>query len=334
MAMYAPESPTTQELHEQYPLEQDTAIEIGLARERIGGILSGRQEGLVAIIGPCAMNGQEDIIAVEGQQLKRLTTQTEGLYVAHRTPVWKPRTNPDDWHGRETTEPREAYATLTRQAANGTGMSIELASQQHMERYSHALTIGWIGGRNIGATAMMEAVALYDSGLPLAIKNGLDGDITPALQAVEKLNDLRGEDAAPVVLLYRGGENAQTAKDWETRYREALDRTDGHMIVDVAHGSEMAHDPAGKFRKSVQGQADALEHVIRVARDHGTAPAGIMMEASEADSPTDPHLPLDIALEGLRRLHGLAHQPRRSDTINASDPWQRAIDGMLRAGHL
>lgn len=328
MAMYAPELPTTQELHEQYPLEQDAGIEIGLARERISGILSGRQEGLVAIVGPCAMNGQEDIIASEGQQLKALTAGTEGLYAAHRIPVWKPRTNPDDWHGRETTEPHEAYATLARQANEGTGMSIELASRQHAERYGQALAIGWIGGRNIGATAMMEAVALHDTGLPLAIKNGLDGDITPALQAAERLNGLRGRDAAPVVLLYRGGQNAQTPQDWEARYREALDKTDGHMIVDVAHGSEMAHDPAAKFQKSVQGQADALEHVIRIARDHGTAPAGIMMEASEADSPTDPHLPLAVALEGLKRLHGLAYRPR------PSDPWQRAIDGMLRAGHL
>lgn len=79
------------------------------------------------------------------------------------------------------------------------------------------------------------------------------------------------------------------------------------MIVDVAHGSEMAHDPAGAFGKTVEGQQQALEHVTALAAQ-GYAPIGIMIEASDIPSPTDPVMPLDVACEGLIKLrHTIKH---------------------------
>ncbi len=305
--MYAPEIPTTVALTAEFPLTDIAEVEISLARERIGGILSGRAQGLVAVLGPCALTDQVEVIQEEGKELRSLTAEHEGLYVAHRLPPWKPRSNPKDWHGRETTDPVGAYQTLARQANFGTGVSIEIAHQPHADRYGKLTVLDWFGGRNVENGVMMDEVALADTSLPLAVKNGLDGTIDAALCHVDRLNKLRGSDGAPVVLLYRGGENARDLRAWEAAYRNALEVTDGNMIVDVAHGSEMAHHPNGAFRKSVQGQIDALEHVIAIA-EQGESPAGIMAEASEAASPTDPHMPFAIAVRGIMRLHSLRHQ--------------------------
>lgn len=303
MAKEAPHLPTTEQLQSDHQLEAEA--EIALARERVGGILIGRAPGLVGIVGPCSMNAQTDIIAQEGGQLRRLTETEQGLYVAHRIPVWKPRTNPDDWHGLETTEPALAFRTLARQANEGTGVAIELATMRHAARYMGMLTLGWFGSRNVDGENMMLAVARHDIELPVAVKNGLDGRIDSALERVGAVRDARGEDAAPAVLLYRGGENAMTPEAWERAYRNALERTEGKMIVDVAHGSEMAHDPNGGFKKSVAGQIAAMNHVIRIADEYGELPTGIMMEASSARSDTDPLMPFEIAVRGLRELHEL-----------------------------
>ncbi|MDB5185977.1 MAG: Chorismate mutase, type [Candidatus Saccharibacteria bacterium] len=304
---YAPELPTNQELEQQYPLTPDAELEIAMARERIGGILSLRESGLVAIVGPCAMTEDTQIIQAEGDEYSELTIDEKGLYVVHRMPTWKPRTNPNEWHGLETTNPELAYKTLITQAIRGAGVSIEIGRKEHADRYGKALVLGWFGGRNVQKGHMMEEVALAEENLdlPLAVKNGLNGEIDEALAHVDRLNRLRQErsdDAAPVVLLYRGGENAETPEAWERQYCEALKRTMGAMIVDIAHGTEMAHDPNGKFKKSVEGQEAALQHVLDIANS-GLTPAGIMSEASNAHSPTDPVMPVEGVVSGVRRLH-------------------------------
>lgn len=303
MADRAPEIPTTHELASMYPLENSSELEIAMARSRVSDLLIGESSGLVAILGPCAMTGEVSTIKREGESLADMTMSTEGLMALHRMPPWKPRTNPEDWHGEETTNPTGAYATVVRQAILESGVSIEFGMKEHIERYGPMITFGWIGGRNIHNSGLMDAVATQAADIPLGVKNGLDGDITPALGHITRLQELRRVDDAAVVLLYRGGENAQDPVSWERNYREALVRTGGRMVVDVAHGSEMAHDPNRRFKKSYEGQRAALEHVIDIAETYGEMPRGIMAEASEAHSPTDPHMPFEEAIARVSELH-------------------------------
>lgn len=308
MAQKAPETPTTQDLHAEYLLDSTAELNISVARSRVSSILIGEEPGLVAIIGPCAMTRDRETINREGDVLSQLTNATPGLTALHRMPPWKPRTNPEDWHGEETTDPSGAYRTLSSRALLGAGVSIEIGMSDHVERYGRLVTLGWIGGRNIGNTALMAQLAVSHPDMPMAIKNGLDGELEPALTRVAHINQLRGSDQAPAVLLYRGGDAARDPASWERLYREALTRTGGRMIIDVAHGSEMAHDPAGTFKKSSEGQMAALEHVLTIAERHGELPAGIMAEASDAASPTDPHMPFKAAVSAIERLHSLTKQ--------------------------
>lgn len=302
---YAPDRPSLAVLEARHPLSVEAETNIILGRERVNDILRGRIAVTIGLIGPCAMTGARSIIEREGDIDTQLTSEHEGLYVIHRMPLWKPRSNVADWHGLETTEPEQAYATLIGQANRMDAVAIELADDSHLKRYEKALTLGWFGGRNVGKAAFMRCVATDYPTLPLAVKNGLDGNSTTAVALAAELQAHRNSDEGAAVLLYRGGANATTPADWEREYRRALEATEGRMVVDIAHGSEMAHDPAGTFKKSVPGQIAALEHVIAVAEKYGELPVAIMAEASQAYSPTDPHMAHNLALGGVRRLHDL-----------------------------
>lgn len=311
MAMYAPESPTTDELHSQHPLGDLTEWKIEQTRSRQSELYRGDERGFVARLGPCAMKGDldiADIYAREGDEMEALTLSTDGLLFEQRLCPWKPRSNPADWHGEETTEPLGAYRTIARQAINGPGVSMEIGSVAHAKRYGHMLVSAWFGGRMVENIAMMRQVALMHPSLPLAVKNGLNGEVGLALDNIYELNELRemhhGTDAAPVVLLYRGGENAQTPELWEENYVRAYEITKGRMNLDVAHGTEMAHDPAGNFQKSVEGQDAALDHMLTLAED-GIIPIGLTAEACNAPRVMDPHSVYEKARDISLRMHEL-----------------------------
>lgn len=275
---------------------------IAIQRKRIGDILTRKVNGLFVVVGPCALTGDVDIIHREGNRIRRLDTDT--LATSHRLPVWKPRSNPVDWHGEETTNPNGALATLRRQAKQNANVSIEAGLEHHIDKYAAMLAFAWTGARNIHNRDLMTKLVTHDPLLPIGIKNDLSGDIDSALNEAQRLSSLREDDDAPVVLLFRGGDNAKTPEDWEEQYKVAFERTEGRLIVDTAHGGEMAHAPDVDFTKSVIGQIACLEHVIQLT-EGGLVPAGIMIEASDAVSPTDPNMPHSNAISGVQRLHQL-----------------------------
>jgi phospho-2-dehydro-3-deoxyheptonate aldolase len=307
MAIYAPEIPNITELEKKYPLSQEAARNIELARLAVGTALRG--DGFLGIIGPCAMTEDRATIEHEGDILHELEGTEQGLVLVHRKPPWKPRTNPEDWHGLETTNPEAAYRTIAERALTAANVAIEIGHIPHLRRYGRFITFGWSGSRNAEDVVLTEEITHYDSSLPIGVKNSMDGTIDQALMNVARITDVRGSNEAPAVLIYRGGSNARTPKAWEDNYRRAHERTNGQLVVDTAHGGEMAHNPKGEYAKSIIGQIACIEHVINVAAK-GEMPVGIMMEASDAASPTDPLVPFNVAIEGIRELNEI----RRKET--------------------
>ena len=314
-----------EQLQEIAPISLETELAVLTKAGQISEALKSPYEKTVALIGPCAMTQHPVELVLEGQKIAAL--QDENLITVQRMPVWKPRTNPDkDWKGLETSLVKihadgkgyalpgteveglaTAYSILVEAAAQHGGAAIEVANTQHIDRYEPLLSFAWSGSRSIGNREQILALATRDPKVPLGIKNGMSGDISEALAVVEAVERERApaieeEKPAPAVLIFRGGEDLDIPEKWENAYKEALNRTGGKLIVDVAHGSEMAHDPNGNFKKSVEGQIRAMEAVIRLASE-GYVSAGIMIEASDLESPTDPVMPLQTALDGVKRLH-------------------------------
>ena len=310
MAERAPTYPTTNELEALHPRRQNHRELLLERRAKVSEAMGGT--GLLAVIGPCAMTEAEAIIKTEAARLAAITGGNDDIEALYRMPFWKPRTRKEDWHGLETTDPELAYRLMVEGANTTANIAAEIGTDpRHLSRYGDSTTLAWKGGRNDDQHELTYALATHDTTLPIAVKNGLDGDILKALEDVERIEELRHGIGARATLLFRGGFNAKSPAAWEDAYLAAHELTDGRLLVDWAHGGEQAHDPEGKFGKSVEGQIACMEHTITIAEQTGKTPAGIFAEASSAKSPTDPVMPFETAIDGAQRLARI----RQSQTL-------------------
>lgn len=317
MSQTAPEYPSTEALQLAYPMDGDTLTKVADNRARISQVLSGEVNGFLDINGGCGATDEEQSkIIAEAISLQNLNNSNSNRILAYRSCVYKPRTKAEDWHGMETTQPEEAYLLQKKLAETGVHVAMEVAHPYHTKRYGNFISFGWTGSRNANSPELLARLGRQDIKLPLGVKNNLDGDIEKALEQVDSINARRelyasrlGIVAAPAVLVYRGGENAKTPDTWEEAYIEAFERTEGRLIVDTAHGSEMAHHPNGAFEKSVEGQVAAMDHLVGLACK-GYVPLGTLSEASSTKGQTDPNMPLEPSLEAGKRLHDIKTQNR------------------------
>lgn len=277
---------------------------INTNRQIITDTLNGQNDKLLVIIGPCS-DQDSDVITNEAMRLASLSDKNT-IYV-HRTPPWKPRTSPQDWHGLDETDPHLALNRKRHHGSLGVPVAMEYGLTSH-DIYADNLSFMWIGSRAVEDTVLLDR-ALKHTDISLGIKNGMDGSTEAALKKVDLANATRKRldaNAAPVVLIFRGGQNLNNPDLWEQEYLKAYEATGGNIIVDSAHGGEMAHDPGRNFAKSVLGQLACLEH-IKYLSAAGFAPRGVMIEASDVvitdkTRQTDPNIPFNDALKNVNEI--------------------------------
>lgn len=295
---YAPEIPTTRDLHRRHPLTHDQQKAIANGQNRLSNVIRHPGNGFFAGVGACTITDNLPVLRREAGQLKQLEQAVPGLVVAQRVNGWKPRSNSADPHGPET-DPRLATRVRTHElvailAGEFAMQAKELGYPEHVRRYARSLLVGWLGARAAaGSVDPQEARALLEAAarevyLPIGVKNGQDGDIRTAVARAAAIESLRDGQGAPAFVIYRGSDNALTPEAWEAEYLEALELADGRLVVDPAHGGMRAHTESNG--KSVAGQIAAAEHIIDLAQQ-GYQPAGWLMEASDTASVVDPNMP-------------------------------------------
>lgn len=297
MAQLAPELPSTEMLHAMHPLSDEAIQKVSEKRHEVAMTLQHGRKLFVAL-GCCAMTNDIEKILDENRQITEFGEE-HGITVVHRVPPWKPRTDPEAWHGLDTSDPEIAHQIATAIAEQSGNLAMEFGHPSHVGRFAKKTTLGWRGSRNDTDSELLTALRASDATLPIAIKNGMDGHVETALGAVKQLSVGR---EAPAILLFRGGEDFTTEESWNAQHQSTLIKTGGSIITDVAHGGEMAHHPDGMFAKSVLGQLACLQSVISTANTTGLLPRGVMIEASNIPSPTDPVVPLEQAFEKLEEL--------------------------------
>lgn len=274
-------------------------------RQQVSQTLRGEVSGLVVGLGQCSTNIRDVAITRdEARGNTRFMAGKRGALVAQRLNHWKPRTPRADgtkrWEGMETTHEAEAMKLTEETTSSGLPVCMELALPRHTIYIPH-LAFGWIGARNRDETFALN-LAAENPGLPLFGKNDLDGDMTWARRFVDTARHIRSHMSrdAVVTTLHRGGSNLHTPELWEQSVLRELELTEGRMMLDLAHGAEQAHEPSGNFdSKSTEGQERALEHYIEIGERTGMWARGLLIEASDAPSDTDPNMPRQVALDGI-----------------------------------
>lgn len=311
--IYSPDRPTTLELHETYDVDYDSALAIAGTRIAINSAIA-HPDSEFLLTGPCALTPDAAVLLEENQQWQAFA-QENGLVVAVRRHPWKPRSvktwgeKLTKWHGLETGyadglgEPEDAaltaYDIMHNEAVVHHNVSMEVAFDKHVLRYGPMLSFAQIGARTREEyydnydtyLRFLDFLAKREPTLPIGIKNDTSGSIERALEEVDRVNDIRNSlgfsAVSRAVLIYRGGENAKTPEAWDAGAIEAITRTKGAVILDVAHGGEQAYDPYGKYEKSEDGQLDCLSTTVTF-KNQGLLFAGVSAESSTLKSPMDP----------------------------------------------
>lgn len=278
-------------------------LHIAIKREQIVNALEAPTESTLAFLGPCAATFNPEMTTVENFLIQKFEEEhrSVGLIALHRLPFWKPRTNPEDWHGIESTHPDETLEFMSFLGNFGVNVASETGLSRHIGALSALQVFSWIGSRNFGNIELVEQLMRREIDIPIGIKNGMSGNVRELLDFTKFVNDRNIRKAPPTVPIFRGGRELDTPEKWAEAVKEISTKTRGRCIIDLAHGSEMAHDRNGKFGKSEQGQIDSALHLVELITA-GNVVAGFMIEMSDIQSPTDPVLRFDTGINCARLL--------------------------------
>jgi 3-deoxy-7-phosphoheptulonate synthase len=270
-------------LLEELPVTPEVEALVETTRERIGAVLQGRDDRLVAVVGPCSIH-DADAALDYAHRLKALADELAGeLLVVMRVYFEKPRTTVG-WKGfindprldgsfRINEGLRRARELLL--AINAIGLPagtefLDLLSPQYI---SDLIAWGAIGAR----TTESQSHRQLASGLscPVGFKNGTDGGVQVAADAVV---------SARAAHSFMGMTKMGVAAIFETR-----GNLHGHVIL--RGGKAPNYDAV-----SVQAACDVL-------RKAGL-PEQVMVDCSHANSAKQHRRQIEVAAELARRIEG------------------------------
>ncbi len=288
--------PTAGELRRALPLDLELAGRIGRQRQAVRDILTGRDDRLLVVVGPCSIH--DPAAALEyARRLAELTPRvSDRLLPVMRVYVEKPRTtvgwkglayDPDLDGSGDMARGLELSRQLMRDIASlGLPVATELL-QPMLAAYLEDL-LAWVA---IGArTTESQLHRELASGLSAAVgfKNATSGDIGVALDAMRAAahpHSHFGLDAAgrPVVhetagnphthLVLRGGHgepNYQAPQVRAARRALAAAGLAPRLMVDCSHANA---------RKDHRRQSEVLLDVLAQRLEGESALAGLMLES-------------------------------------------------------
>lgn len=182
------------QLSVRVPADRDLARRVADARSRVRDVLAGRDPRLLVVVGPCSAHDPEAVIEY-GRRLCALAAEPEiaaALVVVMRAYVEKPRTTVG-WKGLAS-DPRldgscrmdegvETSRRLLRDlVALGQPVAVEFLSPLVAPYVADLVAWGAVGARTTESQVHREMAS--GLGLPIGFKNGTDGSVATALDAV------------------------------------------------------------------------------------------------------------------------------------------------------
>lgn len=287
---------TPAELAEQLPIEPMLAARIAHQRAVIRDILAGRDQRLLVIAGPCSLHDRAAALDY-GALLAGLADEcADEAVLVMRAYVEKPRTTVG-WKGLLHDPNLDGTNNIGAGLAASRGLLIELAelglpiatellTPTAADYLADVLSWAAIGARTTESQTHRERASALD--LPVGFKNGTDGAIGTAIDAVSAAahpqhylgTDAHGRPAAIATpgnpdahLILRGGRSGPN-HDAESvaRASQALAAVGcaGRLIVDCSH--------ANSGKNAARG-AEILTKLGTRRRSGENAIAGVMLES-------------------------------------------------------
>jgi 3-deoxy-7-phosphoheptulonate synthase len=179
-------------LLEEAPLSEEGSVVVTRGRQEISRILSGEDDRLVAVVGPCSIHDTEAALDYADRLKREAERLAADLCIVMRVYFEKPRTTVG-WKGlindphldssfRINEGLRQARGLLVRLAEMGLPAGCEFLDPITPQFIADAVTWGAIGARTTESQVHRELASGLS--MPVGFKNGTGGSIQLALDAV------------------------------------------------------------------------------------------------------------------------------------------------------
>jgi len=249
-------------LEEEIPRSAEAAEFVGRARESVAGIVNGRDERLLAIVGPCSVH---DITAVLDYATRLHELQQEcadKIFVVMRVYFEKPRTTVG-WKGyindpgldgsfKVNEGLRSARKLLADVTKLGLPVATEFLDTTFGQYYTDFISWGAIGARTVESQIHRQLASGLS--MPVGFKNATNGGVGVAIDGITAATQPHlfpslTKEGAPALLettgnpdahlVLRGGKepNYDAASIRDARASLATRGIDSGIVVDCSHGN-------------------------------------------------------------------------------------------------
>ncbi len=253
----------------ELPLADAHAASIAAARSAVAGIVTGVDDRLLVVVGPCSVHDPEAALDYARRLREIVPLYTGELLFAMRVYFEKPRTV-TGWKGLINDPLRDGSYEIDRGlhlarklllaiAALGLPIGTEFLDTTLGQYYADLISWGAIGARTVESQVHRELASGLS--MPVGFKNRTDGDVQVAIDAIRSAREPHWfptltRDGAPAILgttgnvhghlVLRGGTAGPNFSATDLAYAVALlkkYRLPPHLMVDCSHANS-AKNPA------------------------------------------------------------------------------------------
>ena len=287
-------------LMEELPLTEQASTLVSQSRQDIARSLSGEDDRLVVVVGPCSVHDPEAALEYAGRLAEQAKAFANDLHVVMRVYFEKPRTTVG-WKGL-INDPhldgsfvineglRKARQFLLDVIALGLPAGTEFLDPISPQFIADLVSWGAIGARTSESQVHRELASGLS--MPVGFKNGTSGNLQLAIdgigsaanphhflsvtkQGVAAIVSTRGNTDCHVIL--RGGASGPNYAAGDVANAvEALAKAKlpGRVMIDCSHANSS---------KNHEKQPDVVADVARQLRDGSQAVFGVMLESFLVD---------------------------------------------------
>ncbi|BBM64620.1 phospho-2-dehydro-3-deoxyheptonate aldolase [Vibrio alfacsensis] len=288
--------PTPAELGSTHPITDDVADRIATSRRQIENILTGEDDRILAIVGPCSVHDTEAAIDYATRLSKIQDKYKNELFIVMRTYFEKPRTVVG-WKGL-ITDPNldgsyaleaglhKARKLLLDINKLGLATATEFLDMITGQYIADLITWGAIGARTTESQIHREMASALSC--PVGFKNGTNGNVKIAIDAIRasqashyfyspdkngRMTVYRTSGNPYGHIILRGGEKGPNFDEASVKQAcDALAEFDlpQRLIVDFSHAN---------CQKQHRKQIDVAKDICDQIKSDSTQIAGIMAES-------------------------------------------------------